>query len=137
MRSPHLTVLSTNVRGLRTNIGDLTHNFILRHRTDIAVVTERWLISEGRLVLVEEGPSAYGLGCHPDWMCRRQGQGIHRAAKVFSASACSSPPVHFETHRSALVRVSTSACGREEVLCIAAIQEEQNPPQQDSPLRGK
>ncbi|KAK3848873.1 hypothetical protein Pcinc_044353 [Petrolisthes cinctipes] len=46
MRSPHLTVLSANVRGLRTNIGDLTHNFILRHRTDIAVVTETWLTSE-------------------------------------------------------------------------------------------
>ncbi|KAK4327499.1 hypothetical protein Pmani_002054 [Petrolisthes manimaculis] len=45
-RSHHLTVLSANVRGLRTNIGDLTHNFILRHRTDIAVVTETWLTSE-------------------------------------------------------------------------------------------
>ena len=38
--SPHLTVLSANVPGLRTNICDLTHNFILRHRTNITVVTE-------------------------------------------------------------------------------------------------
>ena len=41
-----LTVLSANVRGLRTNIGDLTHNFILRHQVDIVVVTETWLSSE-------------------------------------------------------------------------------------------
>ena len=46
-RNPRkLTVLSANVRGLRTNIGDLTHNFILRHQADIAVVTETWLTSE-------------------------------------------------------------------------------------------
>ena len=45
---PHrkLTVLSANVRGLRTNIGDLTHSFVLRHQVDIAVVTETWLNSE-------------------------------------------------------------------------------------------
>ena len=38
-----LTVLSANVRGLRTNIGDLTHNFVLRHCVDVVVVTETWL----------------------------------------------------------------------------------------------
>ncbi|KAK4323121.1 hypothetical protein Pmani_006155 [Petrolisthes manimaculis] len=46
MRSPHLTVFSANVRGLPTNKGDLTHNFILSHQTDIAVVTNTWLTSE-------------------------------------------------------------------------------------------
>ena len=45
MTSPHLIVLSANVCGLRTNIGDFTHNFILRNRIDIAVVTETWLTS--------------------------------------------------------------------------------------------
>ena len=41
-----LKVLSANVRGLRTNIGDLTHNCVLRHSTDIVVVTETWLNSD-------------------------------------------------------------------------------------------
>ena len=40
--SHHLTVVSANVRGLRTNLGDLTHNFVLRHRA----VTETWLSGE-------------------------------------------------------------------------------------------
>ena len=44
--SQQLKVLSANVRGLRTNIGDLTHNFVLRHSTDIVVVTETWLNSD-------------------------------------------------------------------------------------------
>ena len=38
-----LTVVSANVRGLRTNIGDLSHNFVLRHQADIVAVTESWL----------------------------------------------------------------------------------------------
>ncbi len=41
-----LTVLSANVPGLRTNIGDLTHSFALRHQVDVAVATETWLNSE-------------------------------------------------------------------------------------------
>ena len=41
-----LTVLSANVRGLRTNLGDLTHNFVLRHNVDIVVATETWLNEE-------------------------------------------------------------------------------------------
>ena len=40
-----LKVLSAKVRGLCTNIGDLTHNYVLRHSTDIVVVTEPWLNS--------------------------------------------------------------------------------------------
>ncbi|XP_050704884.1 uncharacterized protein LOC126990346 [Eriocheir sinensis] len=49
-RSRHqLVLLSANVRGPRTNIGDLTHSFVLRHRVDIAVVTETWLNSEVEL----------------------------------------------------------------------------------------
>ncbi|MPC09705.1 hypothetical protein E2C01_002323 [Portunus trituberculatus] len=44
--SQHLTVVSANVRGLRTNLGDLTHNFVLRHQADIVAVTETWLNGE-------------------------------------------------------------------------------------------
>ncbi|MPC67993.1 hypothetical protein E2C01_062182 [Portunus trituberculatus] len=44
--SQHLTVLSANVRGLRTNLGDLTHNFVLRHQADIVANTETWLNGE-------------------------------------------------------------------------------------------
>ena len=38
-----LTVLSANVRGLRTNIGELVHNFVQRNNVDIVVTTETWL----------------------------------------------------------------------------------------------
>ncbi|KAG0728161.1 hypothetical protein GWK47_033070 [Chionoecetes opilio] len=38
-----LKILSTKVRGLRTNIGDLTHNCVLRHSADVDMVTETWL----------------------------------------------------------------------------------------------
>ena len=41
-----LNILSANVRGLRTNIGDLTHDCVLRHSADIVVLTETWLNSE-------------------------------------------------------------------------------------------
>lgn len=41
-----LTVVTANVRGLRTNVGDLTHNFALRHRADVVAVTETWLTGE-------------------------------------------------------------------------------------------
>ena len=41
-----LKILSANVRNLRTNIGDLTHNRVLRHSVNIVVVTETWLNSE-------------------------------------------------------------------------------------------
>ncbi|KAG0720249.1 hypothetical protein GWK47_048890 [Chionoecetes opilio] len=41
-----LKILSANVRGLRTDIGDLTHNCVLRHSTDVVVVTETWLNNE-------------------------------------------------------------------------------------------
>ena len=44
--SRHLTVVTANVRGLRTNIGDLSHNFILRQSADIVAVTETWLSDE-------------------------------------------------------------------------------------------
>ncbi|KAG0722156.1 hypothetical protein GWK47_045040 [Chionoecetes opilio] len=41
-----LKIISANVRGLRTNIGDLTHNCVLRHSADVVVVTETWLNNE-------------------------------------------------------------------------------------------
>ncbi|XP_050698030.1 uncharacterized protein LOC126985992 [Eriocheir sinensis] len=31
---------------MRTNVGDLTHNFVLRHRADVVAVTETWLTEE-------------------------------------------------------------------------------------------
>ncbi|MPC78093.1 hypothetical protein E2C01_072570 [Portunus trituberculatus] len=42
---PFLTVVSANVRGLRTNIADLSHNFVLRYKADFVAVTETWLCS--------------------------------------------------------------------------------------------
>ncbi|MPC51035.1 hypothetical protein E2C01_044872 [Portunus trituberculatus] len=73
-RSRHqLTVLSANVRGLRTNIGDLTHSFVLRHRVDIAVATETWLNSD-----VE--PTFGKIAGYTHWIRRdrqgRQGGGV-------------------------------------------------------------
>ena len=44
--SCQLTVVSANVRGLRTNVGDLSHNFVLRQSADIVAVTETWLSDE-------------------------------------------------------------------------------------------
>ncbi|KAG0722636.1 hypothetical protein GWK47_044120 [Chionoecetes opilio] len=41
-----LKIISASVRGLRTNIGDLTHNCVLRHSADVVVVTETWLNNE-------------------------------------------------------------------------------------------
>ena len=38
--------MSANVRGLRSNLGDLTHNFVLRHQVDIVAVSETWLNGE-------------------------------------------------------------------------------------------
>ena len=35
--------MSANVRGLRSNIADLSHNFVLRQKADIVAVTETWL----------------------------------------------------------------------------------------------
>ena len=55
-----LKVISANVRGLRTNIGDLTHNYVLRHKADIVVVTETWLNGE-----VE--PSFGKIGGYTHW----------------------------------------------------------------------
>lgn len=42
----HLTVVSTNVRGLCTNVDDLSHNFMLRQNADVVAVTETWLNDE-------------------------------------------------------------------------------------------
>ena len=39
-------MVSANVRGLRTNVGDLSHNFVLRQSADIVAVTETWLSDE-------------------------------------------------------------------------------------------
>ena len=39
------TLVSANVRGLRTNLGELSHNFVLRQKADIVAVSETWLNS--------------------------------------------------------------------------------------------
>lgn len=36
-------VLSANVHCLHTNIGDLTHNFVLHHSVDVVLTMETWL----------------------------------------------------------------------------------------------
>ncbi|XP_063884696.1 uncharacterized protein LOC135113371 [Scylla paramamosain] len=56
-------VISANVRGLRTNIGDLTHNCVLRYGADAVVVTETWLNGE-----VE--PSFGKIGGYTHWARR-------------------------------------------------------------------
>ena len=35
-----LTVISANIRGFQTNLGDLTHNFMLRENPDIVACVE-------------------------------------------------------------------------------------------------
>ncbi len=66
-------VISANVRGLRTNIGDLTHNCVLRHGADAVVVTETWLNGD-----VE--PSFGKIGGYTHWARRdrqnRAGGGV-------------------------------------------------------------
>lgn len=39
----HMVILSANVRCLRTNVGELTHSFIRRHKTDLVVTVETFL----------------------------------------------------------------------------------------------
>ena len=43
---PQLTVVSANVKGLRTNVGELSHNYVLRHKANIVAVSETWLNGE-------------------------------------------------------------------------------------------
>ncbi|XP_063845411.1 uncharacterized protein LOC135091588 [Scylla paramamosain] len=66
-------VISANVRGLRTNIGDLTHNCVLRHGADAVVVMETWLNGD-----VE--PSFGKIGGYTHWARRdrqdRAGGGV-------------------------------------------------------------
>ena len=38
--------MSVNVRNLRTNVGELSHNYVLRHKANIVVVDETWLNGE-------------------------------------------------------------------------------------------
>ena len=42
-RRQDLTILSANIRGFRTNVGDLSHNFINKHKADIVVTVETFL----------------------------------------------------------------------------------------------
>ena len=41
----HLTIISANVRGLQTNLGDLTHSFVLPLIPDIIATVETFLNS--------------------------------------------------------------------------------------------
>ena len=38
-----IRILSANVRGFRTNVGELTHNYILKHSADIIILCETFL----------------------------------------------------------------------------------------------
>ena len=38
-----LRVLSAHVRGFRTNVGELTHTFVLKHRVDVVMTVETFL----------------------------------------------------------------------------------------------
>ena len=66
-KSYMLQVLSTNVRGLLTNIGDYTHSFINRHNADIIVAVETFFN--------ENVPENYGkIKGYSNW-CRRDRSG--------------------------------------------------------------
>ena len=42
-QTKHLTIISANLRGFQTNIGDLTHSFILPNKADIVATVETFL----------------------------------------------------------------------------------------------
>ena len=41
----NLTIISANVRGFQTNVGDLTHSHVLPHSPDIIATTKTFLNS--------------------------------------------------------------------------------------------
>ena len=82
-----LKILSANVRGLRTNIGDLTHNCVLRHSADVVVVTETWLNNE-----VE--PTYGKIRCYTQWS-RRDLMLEHRCRHVLVVGGLNH---HLEQH---------------------------------------
>ena len=43
MDTANVTILSANVRRFRTNVGELTHSFLLKQRADIVFVVETFL----------------------------------------------------------------------------------------------
>ena len=43
MDTSSLRVLSCNLRGFRTNVGELTHTFVLKHHVDVVVTVETFL----------------------------------------------------------------------------------------------
>lgn len=53
----HLNILSANLRGFQTNVGELTHNFVMSNRIDIVATVKTFLN--------DTVPSNYGqiLGC--------------------------------------------------------------------------
>ena len=42
-KNDHLSIISANVRGLQTNIGDLIHSFVIPHRPDVVAAVETFL----------------------------------------------------------------------------------------------
>ncbi|KAG0727704.1 hypothetical protein GWK47_034100 [Chionoecetes opilio] len=90
-----LKIISANVRGLRTNIGDLTHNCVLRHSADVVVATETWLNNE-----VE--PTFGKIRCYTQWNRRdspeRAGGGVAVCFKegVQAQHLDVVPPPHME-----------------------------------------
>ena len=55
-----LSIISANVRGLQTNIGDLTHSFVMQHNPDIVATVETFLN--------DQVPKGYGrMAGYTDW----------------------------------------------------------------------
>nr|XP_045603079.1 uncharacterized protein LOC123761179 [Procambarus clarkii] len=69
MRSQSISILSANIRGFMTNVGDLTHSFVNTHRPDVVVVLETFLD--------DRTPENFAtIAGYTSWLRRdRQGQG--------------------------------------------------------------
>ncbi|KAK3871568.1 hypothetical protein Pcinc_023308 [Petrolisthes cinctipes] len=93
-------------------------------------------VGQGRLVLTEEGLQRTNWSNILTGCADAKARAFTEQLKSLQHQHVPHRPEHVETHRSALVWVSMSPCSREEVLCVAALQEERNPLQQDYPSQG-
>ena len=71
----NLTIISANLRGFQTNVGDLTHSHVLPHSPDIIATTETFLNSTI--------PDNYGrIGGYSNWFRRDRAQGTFGGVAV-------------------------------------------------------
>jgi len=71
----NLTIISANLRGFQTNVGDLTHSHVLPHSPDIIATTETFLNSTV--------PDNYGrIGGYSKWFRRDRAQGTFGGVAV-------------------------------------------------------